>query len=639
MRNYIFTDSLDVVLGRILKSIWLIGGIAVGLWFVCINLLFYGKLRRTREAHSAENCRLPVYVTGHVVSPCLFGIFRPVIYLTPKAAANDIRTAHALTHELCHFRHGDHIWSILRGVCLAIYWWNPLVWAAAVFSRIDSELACDEEVIHKIGEDNRFLYGRSLVEMIAVKGTAAGLLYASTPMTSGKKSIKERLILITRNPKTLLPALAATVLTIAVCVACTFTGAQSSRGQAGAGENITVRAETLYGLRNPYIGDASADLKLLNAMDLSDSFGSFVISLDTDKAPYALTIIFDYPIWDKEAFNSEMNKNAVLLLALINNASEIHWQYIYGEESDILTSSLDIEKTNDSIGGDIKSFSQSADQVRDLLERLNQGASGVDRTDLNTCVSDAILASNAEDHHSGDFAAEAHTVFKTVENGDKTTVYAMALYTEFSYAEDGTLLKEAAGGHMPVAITFERNAAGEYMLVEYWIPQDGAYYGPSIMEKFPTELHDWDLLNTQRYILAHMQSCYAQAIAYGKVDTAAHLDKLLKTICSSPAVSSRPGDYIEAHPVEYRELLYYGDYTLRYVYGEFLKGGQTGLNGHIMLSAMRNCSGARIWTSGCLRRCRNGSTNGNPKFCKTAPRSKPTNLKLLFCFRKWIRFN
>ena len=170
LRNYIFTDSLDVVLGRILKSIWLIGGIAVGLWFVCINLLFYGKLRRTREAHSAENCRLPVYVTGHVVSPCLFGIFRPVIYLTPKAAANDIRTAHALTHELCHFRHGDHIWSILRGVCLAIYWWNPLVWAAAVFSRIDSELACDEEVIHKIGEDNRFLYGRSLVEMIAVKG-------------------------------------------------------------------------------------------------------------------------------------------------------------------------------------------------------------------------------------------------------------------------------------------------------------------------------------------------------------------------------------------------------------------------------------------------------------------------------------
>jgi len=589
LRSYIFTDSLANVLARISGFVWLIGSAALGLWFLGANLAFYHTLRKNRTPYSFESCRLPVYVTEHLVSPCLFGVFRPAIYLTPKAAEDDVRLKHALTHELCHYAHGDHAWSFLRGLCLAAYWWNPLVWAAAVFSRTDSELACDEAVVSAIGEDDRLSYGRSLVEMIVVKKAASGLMYAATSMTSGKRGIKQRLVMIAGNPKTYIPALTAVLLAVAVCVGCTFTGAQSERAQAGVSENAAERAETLYALRNPYIGDASADLKLLNAMDLSDAFGSYVISLDTDEEPYVLTIIFDYPIGDKEAFDSEMNKNSVLLLALIDNAAEIRWQYIYGEGSDILTSSLDIEKANDSMGGDIKSFSRSADQLRGLLERLDPGASGVDRTDLDACVSEAILSENTGRYLEGGFAAEAHTTLKVMENGNTVTVYAMALSMEFAYLGDA--FSEMGGSHMPVAITFEKNDIGEYSLKEYWIPRDGSEYAKSLKEKFPSSLYNGGMLNTQKYIMEHVQVCYAKAIEHGSVPVDQHLSKLIETICSSPAVSSRPGDYIDAHPIEYRELLYYGNYTLRYVYGEFLTGGQTGLSGHIMLAAMKELLG------------------------------------------------
>ena len=51
-------------------------------------------------------------------------------------------------------------------------------------------------------------------------------------------------------------------------------------------------------------------------------------------------------------------------------------------------------------------------------------------------------------------------------------------------------------------------------------------------------------------------------------------------------MSSDPGDYIKARPIEYRELTYYGRYTLKYCFTEFLKGGQTDLRGHIMRAAM-----------------------------------------------------
>lgn len=58
--------------------------------------------------------------------------------------------------------------------------------------------------------------------------------------------------------------------------------------------------------------------------------------------------------------------------------------------------------------------------------------------------------------------------------------------------------------------------------------------------------------------------------------------KLLNTIQASPSVSSAPGAYIEAHPVEYQELLEFGAYSLRYCFAEFLSGNQTGLQGKLM---------------------------------------------------------
>ena len=59
--------------------------------------------------------------------------------------------------------------------------------------------------------------------------------------------------------------------------------------------------------------------------------------------------------------------------------------------------------------------------------------------------------------------------------------------------------------------------------------------------------------------LALMQGCYANAVAHYGLDTAPIIKDLLNQICSSPAQSSSPGPYIEAHREEYDTLLYYGE--------------------------------------------------------------------------------
>ena len=69
-----------------------------------------------------ETLPLSVYIAKKIETPCLFGFFRPAIYLTEDAASDNKIQEHAIAHELTHYRHKDHIWSFLRGIALAIHW-------------------------------------------------------------------------------------------------------------------------------------------------------------------------------------------------------------------------------------------------------------------------------------------------------------------------------------------------------------------------------------------------------------------------------------------------------------------------------------------------------------------------------------
>lgn len=66
-----------------------------------------------------------------------------------------------------------------------------------------------------------------------------------------------------------------------------------------------------------------------------------------------------------------------------------------------------------------------------------------------------------------------------------------------------------------------------------------------------------------------------------------NIDVLLAQIMSSPKESSKPGDYIATHKVEYDAIIKMDIKALPYLFSEFEKGGQTGLKGHILESLCR----------------------------------------------------
>lgn len=258
--------SVGDIFGSAARYIWFSGIAVTGLCLLISNLRFALVLRRTRrECADVPYTPLRVYVSDAVETPCLFGLFKPSIYIAPEVMENETVLRHALEHEATHFRHGDHIWAIMRCLCLTIHWYHPLVWLAGTLSRRDAELACDEGTIKRIGEGERVSYGSTLIDLTCEKRGAAAFFCTATTMTGSGKSIKERIALIAKRPQTLWSTAVAAVLIATLAVGCTFTGAKNKTPWEWArtvDNSITIDAE------DPVIdtGDMEQFVEIVNGL-------------------------------------------------------------------------------------------------------------------------------------------------------------------------------------------------------------------------------------------------------------------------------------------------------------------------------------------------------------------------------------
>ena len=230
----------------ILRGFWQGGMIVMALWIVGVNILFARRLHRDRREYIWDTAddgekrvvgRTKLYTVCGLKSPCLYGLpFREAVYFPPDIAADETRLRHVLIHEMCHKRHGDGFWSLLRSLLLIVYWFDPFVWAAAFMSKRDCELACDESAIRALGEEERISYGETLLSIITRRGSVSDVVCMATTMTGNGRNMKERLRFITEKPRILGAAVALTVAIAAAAVVLVFTKDPSFHGATWEGE-------------------------------------------------------------------------------------------------------------------------------------------------------------------------------------------------------------------------------------------------------------------------------------------------------------------------------------------------------------------------------------------------------------------
>lgn len=246
---YFGGPTLNDVFRAAVVLAWGAGVGVVLLAVLAANLRFAQKLRQSRRPLPTAGCPLPVYEADGLSSPCLCGVLRPAVYLTPEAAEDRTVRTHVLSHELTHFRHRDHIWSLLRCLALALHWYNPLVWAAVILSKRDGELACDEGTIARLGESERIPYGRTLIGLVARRSGAGGVLSCSTTMTGGKKTVQRRIAQLVKQPETKKTALFLAAAALALAAVFVFAGGNSEPSfaqQLQAAHTIQVTFDSAY---------------------------------------------------------------------------------------------------------------------------------------------------------------------------------------------------------------------------------------------------------------------------------------------------------------------------------------------------------------------------------------------------------
>ena len=610
------------------------------IWFIGIAaMLLYTVISYVRVRRSVAE-RVPyegnIFLCDHVKSPFILGLVRPKIYL--PSGVDTAAMEPVIAHEKAHLARRDHWWKPLGFLILTVHWFNPLCWVAYVLLCRDIEVACDEKVIRQMDLEGRKQYSTALLEYSAQRR-----MVTICPLAFGEVGVKERVKNVLNYKK---PAFWVIVAAIVACAVVTVCFATNPKNNPPKIDDLRVKYPeyfelgTFKGLEVYVWQMAENDYRfgLMQGTNREKTQEEKMALKDATAEEMAL-ILSTYEIEDKDIFvipwqnpissylvtedmvkNPEYVNNIRTMLGLDSddalkvdelsaalNKLEYHPFTCDGlPEYKLYDTDGTVYSINFSEKWVWRGNSEQAELSDELIRLLRESgvlvaggdtptpvgpdAAATTLSEEQTAIRQAILEHNKSSYpREYDVACCSFITLETLSatplagsSTHKITYYGWALYEQYRATDNG--LESTGGSHIPVALSFDLDERG-YTLTEYWEPRVGSYNVPDIREKFPAHIVE-DALHGQKFVLQQTQECYEQAIAATGLDTEKVIGSLIETICSSPAQSSSWWNYIEEHPIEYRELTRYGQYTLKYCFTEFLKGGQTGLCGHIMRAAM-----------------------------------------------------
>jgi beta-lactamase regulating signal transducer with metallopeptidase domain len=196
--------------------------------------------------------------------PLTWGIQRPRVLLPAGTEAWPAdRLEAVLTHELAHVRRRDCAWQLVAEAACALHWFNPLAWAAARRLRLESEHACDDQVLltGSCGAD----YAEHLLDVARTVCPPRGALLAAVPMARPSQLITRLHAVLSAerargpvSPRLAVPALLAGGALLALIAALT-------PARAGAAEPFAITPEAC-GRRGAATFDEETDGKSIRTM-------------------------------------------------------------------------------------------------------------------------------------------------------------------------------------------------------------------------------------------------------------------------------------------------------------------------------------------------------------------------------------
>lgn len=190
--------------------VWLCG-VALMLLYTAVSFL---KIRKSvREAVALRD---NIWECDGISTPFILGVFKPRIYLPSSLSTSDAE--YVVAHEKAHLKRRDHLIKPLSFFLLAVYWFNPVLWAAYVLLCRDIELACDEKVIKQMGTDSKKPYSMALINCSVSRRSIT-----ACPLAFGEVGVKSRIKAVLNYKKPEFWVVIVAVVTSVVVAVCFLT--------------------------------------------------------------------------------------------------------------------------------------------------------------------------------------------------------------------------------------------------------------------------------------------------------------------------------------------------------------------------------------------------------------------------------
>jgi beta-lactamase regulating signal transducer with metallopeptidase domain/thiol-disulfide isomerase/thioredoxin len=234
-------------------SIWLAGVFVLTLRLMLGSLGLARVIRRSsavsdgivRECRTIADrlaCRRAVQIrrTPQVATPCLAGLWRPVLLLPDRecevARPDELRAI--LAHELAHARNQDLAWNLVAHIASILLWFHPLAWRIRVAHAAACDAVCDAVAADLLGDVAS--YGRTLARLAvraAWPSSVHGLGMARSSDVRRRLDALNRKVFRTRlSPMHVMPALSAGSVLLVLIGGFGFTRAEQSAAPLEAGD-------------------------------------------------------------------------------------------------------------------------------------------------------------------------------------------------------------------------------------------------------------------------------------------------------------------------------------------------------------------------------------------------------------------
>ena len=273
------TTHLSII-SNILFITWIIGIVCMLVLFGIHNVSFHKRVKRTLMSYKISDNSynkaakmiglkhtIPVCFSPSLNSPCIIGIFHPVIVLTESIIYDVEKTKLALLHEMVHYKQKDNFFRLLGYILCAFYWFNPLVWLAAETARNDAELSCDTRVVQKLNNSEHFNY---CMMLLSINGNKNQIVAA---MSTGGRKMKKRIDMILKPPQ-------KQIITIVAATICLLMGIASFI-------NISVKAENFS---EPELNSKESTSKVISLGETHKVY-QFLNSLENPNDNYKINTI------------------------------------------------------------------------------------------------------------------------------------------------------------------------------------------------------------------------------------------------------------------------------------------------------------------------------------------------------------